>query len=70
MNDECTTKDVACAAGVTTRTIARWVQRGLLAPPRVFYGGRRGKRSTGPATAPEQAAQVRHALDQGAEVAS
>lgn len=59
------TAEVARAAGVTERTVLRWVQTGLLPAPKVVYGGEKGKRTFWPDHAAEQAAWVRTQLDSG-----
>lgn len=59
------TAEVARAAGVTDRTVLRWVQMGLLPAPKVVYGGEKGKRTFWPDHAAEQAAWVRAQLDSG-----
>lgn len=59
------TKLIAEAASVTTRTVARWVKLGLLPAPKLVYGGKRGKQSFWPAHAIEQAAWVRAQFEQG-----
>lgn len=60
-----TTQQVADAAGVTGRTISRWVKLGLLPAPKVVYGARPGKQSFWPPHAPEQARWVRAQIDAG-----
>lgn len=60
-----TTQQVADAAGVTGRTISRWVKLGLLPAPRVVYGARPGKHSFWSPEAPEQARWVRAQIDAG-----
>lgn len=60
-----TTQQVADAAGVTGRTISRWVKLGLLPAPKVVYGARPGKQSFWPSHAPEQARWVRAQIDSG-----
>lgn len=60
-----TTQQVADAAGVTGRTISRWVKLGLLPAPKVVYGARPGKHSFWSPQAPEQARWVRAQIDAG-----
>lgn len=60
-----TTKLVAEAAGVTTRTVSRWVKLGLLPAPKLVYGAARGKRTFWPDHAAAQASWVRAQIDAG-----
>ena len=59
------TKLIAEAASVTTRTVARWVKLGLLPAPKLVYGGKRGKQSFWPEYTVEQAAWVRDQFERG-----
>ena len=60
-----TTKLVAEAAGVTTRTVSRWVKLGLLPAPKLVYGALRGKQTFWPAHAADQARWVRAQIEAG-----
>lgn len=60
-----TTKLVAEAAGVTTRTVSRWVKLGLLPAPKLVYGALRGKQTFWPASAVDQARWVRAQIEAG-----
>ncbi len=60
-----TTQQVADAAGVTGRTVSRWVKLGLLPAPKLVYGARPGKHSFWPSHALEQARWVRAQIDAG-----
>lgn len=59
------TAQIAAAAGVSHRTVFRWVKLGLLPAPKVVYGLKRGKQSYWPGYAAEQAAWVRAQVEAG-----
>lgn len=59
------TAAVAAAAGVTDRTVFRWVKIGLLPAPKVVYGAKRGKQTFWAPHAAEQAAWVRAQVEAG-----
>lgn len=59
------TREVADAAGVTTQTVLRWAERGLLPPVKVVYGAKRGKQSSWPPWAPAQARWITEQLAEG-----